>query len=254
MQYFRYISFLFVFTACTKDTVTNDYINIEKDIELSLSQNVNDSGSYTELIITTYDSVDCKNTLLIVDQKINANSIEIYINGLSKSGSCINGKTKPIAYNNIGYTIDDQNIAFILKNNIKNEGNLFLNGNNIELNLDLPKGLAVKTNRIIKLPGNTVWGFLNSNTSKALTDFQAIINKHKKTSYFPEAGNYGLFQYFNDADIRLTDKKIGSSEGANKKFYFQFENWDNFMSDVKLFKSTYPDAIISARNFKDKSL
>ncbi len=256
MQYIKVIFFLnfFVFGACNKESAIKDYINIEQDIEVSLNQNVSESGPYTELVMATVDSVNCKNIQLAVESTIKDAKIDIYINGLSNVEICNPGKTKPTAFSNIGNPLTDQNITFILKESIISNGKLSLNGSKMELNLESAKGLILKNNRIMKLGLNTVWGFIVTTDASALSDFQALINKNKQATFLPEHGNYGLFQYFNENDIRLTDPKIGNADFENKKFYFQFQNWSNFVDDVNAYKSSHPKVIISARNFKDKSL
>ncbi len=243
-----------LFFACQDETLNKDYSNIEQDIEIALSQNVNEFGPYTELIINTLDSVDCKNTQLEVELKNIAEKIEVYINGLSKSSDCVVGMSKPTSYSNIGNSSYDQTISFILKESIISEGTMYQKEGKVELNLELPKGLVLKNSTILKIDNNTVWGTLSTNNSKELTEFTTLLDKNKQSTYAPKSGNYGLFQYFNESEIWITDRKIQNPLIQSKRFFIQYRNWDNLVNDIKAYKLLHPDAIVTGRNFRDKSL
>lgn len=249
--FFTIVAFLL---SCQKDDSVLDYINIEQDVELILSQNVNEFGPYAEVIVSTVDSVNCKNAELVIEQKGVNEKTEVFINGLVNFSNCEAGKAKPVSYVKLGFNQNNHAIVFVLKSTVASEGFIEYNNETIELNLELPKGIVVKNNTVQKLQDNTVWGTLTNSNSSVTKEFDALIMGHKQSNFSPQIGNYGVLKFYNDSTIDINDEDILNAKSASKKFFFQYQNWDEFIAELRAFKEKHPEVTLSLRNFKAKSL
>jgi hypothetical protein len=247
-------TFVAILLSCQSDVIEVNYINIEQDVELSLSQNVNDFGPFAEVIVSTVDSVSCKNSELVIEQKGVNDKTEVFINGLVHNGICVAGNAKPESFVKLGNESVNHPIAFVLKSAIISEGFIEYNDSSIKLNLNLPKGIVVKNSTVQKLQENTVWGTMTSTDANIIKEFDALLLNHKQNAYRPQIGNYGLLKYYNETNIEINDDAIINTKSAARKYYFQYQNWDNFKAGIKAFKGKYPEVGISLRNFENKSL
>jgi hypothetical protein len=254
-RFLYFICLLLTFSGCAKEANYFDYFNIKTDLIASLSQNVNENGSFPVIIVSTIDSINCKNSEINLNQKIVNNNTEISIEGLIKNNVCEAGKSKPTGIGNLPNSNETRTIALILENTIVSEGTLSSSDKSLELNLETPKGLVVENSNINKIGPNTAWGVLNTNDLNLKKEFQDILNKNKIGSFIPESGNYGLFKLESNIITEFSDSKISSPlTGTNTYFYVQYLNWENFLADLKKFKQAHPSVILKVRNFIDKTL
>jgi hypothetical protein len=206
--FFTVVAFLL---SCKEDVIELDYINIEQDVELILSQNVNTFGPYAEVIVSTVDSVNCKNSELIIEQKGVNEKTEIFINGLVNYGTCEVGKAKPFSIVKLGSEQVNHPIVFVLKSTVISEGFIEYNDASIQLNLELPQGIVVKNNTVQIIQNNTVWGTLTTSKADILKEFDALIQNQKRSDFAPQIGNYGVLKYYNDSNIDINDSEIFNS-------------------------------------------
>jgi hypothetical protein len=252
ITYLYFLSIVFLGFGCSDDAkLEGEFQSVLKQIEITLSQNVTTEGPHLEFLISTIDSLNCKNATLNVSTNEGSNIYEISINGLSLIGECEKGNGKPIVTKGLKSNRQWYNLAFDLKGAVRSEGLLKIEFDNYSISMEEEVGIKINNYKINKINPATVWGVLYGATPADKEAFQTIIKEHVYTSYF-KMGNYGLFDV--QADNSYFVKSISLKPISDQlHFVYQYKDWDTFKNVVTEF-AKQKKLKLKAKDANDKDI
>ncbi|MBK8699991.1 MAG: hypothetical protein IPN29_10865 [Saprospiraceae bacterium] len=240
---FSLIGILFV--ACTKDLPQENVINVVAELEVHLSQVVGPTGPFAEFIISTVDSVSCKNAELKVVSKANQSRFQLDIIGVEVTGLCAQGTHKPMTFKSLAIPESEIGIVIDIKNSLKSTGRIKVTADGYCLTMNEHNGLVIPNTCIKRIQPGTCWGIVEANHINDLAKMKSILQTHEVQEFSFPQGNYGLFEVGDNAKVTLVKQQNQQSHFTYKyMFYFKLKDWQAFKTE---FESAFAgDASIQA--------
>ena len=246
LNYLRVLIFFIIiilYDSCKKDNVLYEYINIENDLELSLSQNVAKEGPHFELIISTVDSTYCLDSRLISNSYLDQNILNINVEGLSDN-ECLSGISKPESILKLNPFLTELAFKIGVKNAFKTSGKLIKKEQKVVLNLEESNGIKTNVISMNTIDENTFFGKIESTDENDISAFLELLDNNKEITFTAKEGNYGLFNVSNGI-VHFPNYNL---HPTNKTFYLKYTNWNILKNSINDFIATHPNFKISASN------
>lgn len=249
LNLFCILAVIFSF-SCKKDSGSELFINLESELEISLSQDVDESGSFPIINISAIDSIDCLNSKLVINPVFKNQDMEFQIDGITvENNVCLIGNKK--LFTNFKLNKQDHFLIFNIKNFSKSKGLFTYNTRESKLSFQNNEGLKLKLGEILNIEPNTFWGSIIG-TSDQISQFKSILNQNTNSLDKPQFGNYGNFEY-NEYFVKPhNDQPDFFLKDSDFNFYNKYTNWSNLKSEIQNFIKNNPSAKIFIRNFQNQ--
>jgi len=234
--------FLLLFMIGCKDEPIDENVDvmIEDEFKIFLWENLGDNDRNFHFNLETIKSESCENTLLDVSPWASGNNISLTIYDIPEP-DC----PSPTFVSNANIDIGSLNpqiydMTISLKNVIQNEGVLTVENDFYELKMKDLDGIIVPEKRLYKVPQNSIWGYVASDSNAGLVA-DGFINDLNPMVDDQEYSD-GYYGYFSVENNNLTILKNSISKNSIHTFGFSFEG-DNadLINVLSMHRTQNPD-------------
>jgi len=236
------LTFLFLNWSC-KDDPTEDNVNISvmDEFNISMWENLNNNSRSFQLNIETIGAEFCENTLIETTNSTENGFIGLVINDIPKD-SCDSPIFPATSKFEIGLLSNGTYPLYIsLKEVIYNYGNLRVEEDYFELNMNNLDGISVPEKKLFKVPENMIWGFVAFENASASTVYDEFLNELTNVAISKnfQSGYYG---YFSIEDNELTILNQNISHDNHQSFGLDFSGNNAEIIDLlDTYRNNYPD-------------
>jgi hypothetical protein len=235
-----------VILSCKKENESSSIINLKSEIEVSLSQDVDDRGPYPVLKISTIDSLECINAKFLINNIDNVSEVEVQINGITiENGICEVGNDK--IYEDFRLKNQNHSMIFNIKNFSKSKADFFFTPKESKIKFETQDGIRIKNNEILNIENNSCWGSVLG-TDEQVKKFKEILKQSEDIPNSIQEGNYGIFSYENGWITTHQYHPKFFIKDAHYNFFIKYINWVTLKSNILEFSKNNPQLIFRICN------
>ncbi len=210
------ISLLLLLGACQKEEPDQGtLIQIEKEFEVSLWEQLSTDGRDFQIIIESTETKECLNYRVDYALNVFTENYIITLKSIVEPSDCLPGIAPAKAKISLGQPSDNfYNLDLNLGESINNKGRLTVSNDKYSLKLYTLNGLEQGNFDLWKIPENLVWGYATFNDEayrQVALDFEAELKSITEEVQLNQ-GYYGYFEIDSDqaANVFAQDKKSKS--------------------------------------------
>lgn len=232
---------LMLVSACQGDAMKDPIIvaDIEREFTIDMLEILDMEGNYLTLQVETIREESCTNAE--IDYKVSQNSrqIGVSLNKIVLPANCQEGSAPARAAINLGkLTLGNFDFSIDLSQTIKNPGTLVNGASSYRLSLKTENGIQVLYRELLKIPEQTIWGWITyaASTQQVATDVVGEISKLSSGRSF-ERGYYGHFT--------LSDDQLNIRQSPEKQLFLpvlinlQKEGTDQLQAILQRYRARY---------------
>lgn len=189
-------------SGCRVDSMTDPIIipDVEREFTIDMLEILDIGDNLLTLQIKTIRNENCLNTGIDYSLRQSGNQVGISLNKISPPLNCQPGSAPAQASINFEkLTLGNFDFSIDLLQTITNEGTLVNGASAYRLNMKTENGIQVLHNELLKIPENTIWGWISYSGSTqqaaagALTDISLLSSGRSF-----DQGYYGYFEINED--------------------------------------------------------
>jgi len=205
---------LLLMQACNIDKTEAPVLDteVEKEYELDLWENLINNNRTLELRVNTIKSLECSNYFIENTSSRKGNSIEINLGKPQIPGPCAPGTGVAKSNLNLG-SISNGTYTFTIKLGkiVPSTGRLIVSNGSYFLSMPTPIGFRILHNNLLRVPDNTIWGYIAYDPSISTTAAQ-FLRELVNVSQTPDLakGYYGYFNLLESGEMELGGGKVAT--------------------------------------------
>ena len=233
------LSFLFLVSSCKITNEEDRVVEIDPVFSIDLIQDLTQFGRLN-VIVNSTELQDCKNYSISIDWNRTPTNIDLDLIEITPPSDCIVGGAFAESIVQLGNIGNNRtfNLKIGLQDAVENSGKLIINNKSYLIEMDTWDGLGFVRHELLKVPTNTVWGYVAYETESVAgqlsEDFLTDI-RNLGEELILEEGYYGFF------NINATNK-IGVINPPSLQFVKHFlisytgaiDNLESLVNDYKM--------------------
>lgn len=205
---------LLVMQACNTDKTEAPVLDteIEKEYELDLWETLDNNTRNLQIRANTIKSQDCLNYYIESSISRKGNNIEINLGKPQIPSVCERGIGTAKSNLDLGALSNGTyNITIKLGKIVPSTGRLMVNNGSFFLSMLNPIGFRIIHNNLLRVPDNTIWGYIDYDASalpivnQFFTDLAGISQNNDLAK-----GYYGYFNLLENGDIELGRTQVST--------------------------------------------
>lgn len=249
MARFVYFFILIIILGCSPTDEELSIVSISDDINLYLSQGVDNNGPHPIIEVSTKETQPCSNLAFNYFLQTDSTDITLDILDISLEGACDQKPMKTTTRIPVLTPININSFKLIIKSIVENTGHLSSYDKVFNLQFESTEGFTLKNNEVLRIPNHSVWGAMevpkDSITSYS-NQLNQIIAPYKTNAYDMTPGEYGLF-YYHGNQSSFDDMLVSS--GPNISFFFKYNDWPSVAKAIKDFITSKSITNYKATNY-----
>lgn len=221
MSGLRYILGIVVilFSSCQDDLGSENFINLEDEYELYITQELSPIGGLASLEIKTSQLLNCSNYSIPYELIIESDHIDLTIEKVTIEGNCISEPT--IITELVDFKLDNNNIGIniSLQEVVSNNGTIQVSDDEISLRLNSNDGIKISKAKINRIPRNMMWGKIEGGKIESIDQVNAYLETIEKKVDIKK-GDYAHFYINNEDKLQYYDSSSTSNSIAPQTFVF----------------------------------
>ncbi len=227
------LAFCFFCIACSEGPPAVTFIQLEKDIELNLWQELTVNGAQPQLLLKTIDAYNCEEGEIISEYSLSNQTIDLFLESIQIPDDCNNSSNvffKRI--HPIDLEVGSYDFFVHLSDIVSNEGSLNYSEDQIELSLNTTNGIKFNNSIMNRIPQNTVWGYVHDSVSSLSlqNDLLSLVDQDIQFEFL--SGNYSHFQI---SENGIT--QVNELETQENGFVIKYKNesdWETLVSEASI--------------------
>lgn len=200
--------------ACNTDKTEAPVLDteVEKEYELDLWESLGNNTRSFELRATTIKSLDCLNYFIESSSIRKGNSFEINLGKPQIPSQCERGSGVAKSTLTLGTVSNGTyNITIKLGQIVPSTGRLMVSNGSFFLSIPTPIGFRILHNNLLRIPDNTLWGYIAYDASASSTVAQ-FLTELATISPSPDLakGYYGYFNLLESGEMELGGPKVAT--------------------------------------------
>ncbi|MDF1698156.1 MAG: hypothetical protein P1U56_20075 [Saprospiraceae bacterium] len=232
-QYFIWsLGVLMVFQSCTDEPEAENFVNIDYQYELKLSQQLSPNGGVPALTVSTLVPQDCTNSYISHHTIVLEDKFRLFLNDIHTEGECIAGNQIIAEEIGLSNALSVLPLEINLKNIVVNEGSLISGQEQYEMDLDNFDGLKLTRTKVNRIHPGMIWGSFSSKfdeTGDAITQLIDQIQEEKEM----QKGDYGHFYIGQDESITLYNSLVENEFTFLVSTPLSIEEFKNKIQEIK---------------------
>lgn len=224
--------------SCQRDQEPDTIYNLEEDLQLYISQDVNETGPYLLLGIETVEPVNCTNIEFSMRVEKSQYSIRMFLDDVLVKGACMVGAAHVTHEEEIVYPEETTYVKLNLLSTSEKSGFIGFSGSNYYLSFQEGQGLVIDDRPLKRLPEQTAWGYFNHTSQSGevgLKKAEQFLDGLKVSGNI-ENGYYGLVEQTDDGfEFRNDTFNI-----QPLSFFVKYQDEAVFMQQIQSLLQQYP--------------